>query len=582
MTRRAASPMPTPRSTWCWPSAWWSTCRPATAARRWTSTIACSVPAVTSPSSTRRTARFHWRRTRWVCPWSSGCPRRWPGATRGLRVPAATEVSATRSSSPTAPAGEMPRGATASPRRVRRISRTSPRLPAMAGASSGTPRAPARAARCSPPSAPPAGCWARRGGARPWPSRTSTWSSASGDPHRDRGAELPPVPAAAPSAQDRIALARLAGAARPDQSGLQRDHLLGDERRRLRRHPRLCGGGAARVPGARPDQLGMGPGGLRSRARARRRQRLLHRAHRPARRQRGGGGAGGGSRPGLAHARPGGRARQRRDRGGDGAGAGSARAGRLRRYRLRDPEPPPLRAAARGVRRARPRGAAGRAPLSPRASPQRAAGGAPLPEVPLDLPRPRVLDRRAKLGDPRFPHSRRAGVAVRGRRIRGRPRVGLLDPLLAADPARRRAPLPAGGALGPSPRPAALRPRARGRGAAEPLVSDPAVSVLMAVRDGAPWVAEAVASVLGQTAGDLELIVIDDGSTDATPELLARVRDARLRVDRRAAAGLTPSLNRGLALARAPLVARLDADDLALPERLARQGAFLAAHPEVG
>ena len=113
-------------------------------------------------------------------------------------------------------------------------------------------------------------------------------------------------------------------------------------------------------------------------------------------------------------------------------------------------------------------------------------------------------------------------------------------------------------------------------------MSDPAVSVLMAVRDGAPWVAEAVASVLGQTAGDLELIVIDDGSTDATPELLARVRDARLRVDRRAAAGLTPSLNRGLALARAPLVARLDADDLALPERLARQGAFLAAHPEVG
>ena len=113
-------------------------------------------------------------------------------------------------------------------------------------------------------------------------------------------------------------------------------------------------------------------------------------------------------------------------------------------------------------------------------------------------------------------------------------------------------------------------------------MSDPAVSVLMAVRDGAPWVAEAVASVLGQTAGDLELIVIDDGSTDATPELLARVRDARLRVDRRAAAGLTPSLNRGLALARAPLVARLDADDLALPDRLARQGAFLAAHPEVG
>ena len=113
-------------------------------------------------------------------------------------------------------------------------------------------------------------------------------------------------------------------------------------------------------------------------------------------------------------------------------------------------------------------------------------------------------------------------------------------------------------------------------------MSEPAVSVLMAVRDGAPWVAEAVASVLGQTAGDLELIVIDDGSTDATPELLAGVRDARLRVDRRSATGLTPSLNRALALARAPLVARLDADDLALPERLACQRAYLAAHPDVG
>jgi glycosyltransferase involved in cell wall biosynthesis len=110
----------------------------------------------------------------------------------------------------------------------------------------------------------------------------------------------------------------------------------------------------------------------------------------------------------------------------------------------------------------------------------------------------------------------------------------------------------------------------------------PAVSVLMAVHNGAPLVAAAVASVLGQSDGDLELIVIDDGSTDATAELLAAVDDPRLRPHRQARTGLTRALNRALAVARGPLVARLDADDLALPERLARQRAFLAAHPEVG
>ncbi len=63
-------------------------------------------------------------------------------------------------------------------------------------------------------------------------------------------------------------------------------------------------------------------------------------------------------------------------------------------------------------------------------------------------------------------------------------------------------------------------------------MSAPAVSVLMSVRDGAPWVKEAIESVLAQTAPDLELIVVDDGSTDATPDLLASIRDPRLRVER--------------------------------------------------
>ena len=110
----------------------------------------------------------------------------------------------------------------------------------------------------------------------------------------------------------------------------------------------------------------------------------------------------------------------------------------------------------------------------------------------------------------------------------------------------------------------------------------PAVSVVMAVRDGAPWVAGAIESILGQTLTDLELIVVDDGSTDDTPLLLAWVRDPRLVVERQAHTGLTRALGRALARARAPLVARLDADDVAHPDRLERQRAFLAAHPEVG
>jgi len=113
-------------------------------------------------------------------------------------------------------------------------------------------------------------------------------------------------------------------------------------------------------------------------------------------------------------------------------------------------------------------------------------------------------------------------------------------------------------------------------------VTPPAVSVLMPVHNGAPWVRDAVESILTQTLEDLELIVIDDGSTDATPEILAGARDPRLRVERRERAGLTRSLNVALGLARSALIARLDADDVALPERLERQRAFLDAHAEVG
>lgn len=110
----------------------------------------------------------------------------------------------------------------------------------------------------------------------------------------------------------------------------------------------------------------------------------------------------------------------------------------------------------------------------------------------------------------------------------------------------------------------------------------PPISVVMSVYNGECWLREAVDSALGQTLDDFELIVIDDGSTDSTAEILAGYRDPRLRVVRQPRAGLTVSLNRGVRLTAAPLVARLDADDVALPERFARQVAFLGAHPEVG
>lgn len=110
----------------------------------------------------------------------------------------------------------------------------------------------------------------------------------------------------------------------------------------------------------------------------------------------------------------------------------------------------------------------------------------------------------------------------------------------------------------------------------------PAVSVLMAVYNGEAWVPEAVESVLGQTFADFEFIVVDDGSTDGTGAILDRRTDPRLRVVQQPRAGQTRALNRALGLAAAPLLARMDADDVALPERLAQQVAFLRAHSDVG
>lgn len=104
----------------------------------------------------------------------------------------------------------------------------------------------------------------------------------------------------------------------------------------------------------------------------------------------------------------------------------------------------------------------------------------------------------------------------------------------------------------------------------------------MAVHDGVRFLAEAIDSLLTQSLRELELVVVDDGSTDDTPAILAgyAAADQRVVVLNQTNTGRTAALNRGIGVARGSLVARLDADDVALPERLERQVGFLREHPE--
>jgi glycosyltransferase involved in cell wall biosynthesis len=111
----------------------------------------------------------------------------------------------------------------------------------------------------------------------------------------------------------------------------------------------------------------------------------------------------------------------------------------------------------------------------------------------------------------------------------------------------------------------------------------PLVSVLLATHDDSRFLRDAIDSMLGQTLDDLELVVVDDASTDDTPAVLADVADARLTALRNEQRlGLAGSLNRGLDRASGAYVARLDADDIAHPERLRRQVERITAAPRVG
>lgn len=111
----------------------------------------------------------------------------------------------------------------------------------------------------------------------------------------------------------------------------------------------------------------------------------------------------------------------------------------------------------------------------------------------------------------------------------------------------------------------------------------PRVTVLLAVHNGEPYVRDAVGSMLAQTYGDFEFVIVDDASTDTTIATIESFDDDRIRLLRNETnLGQVPSLNRGLRAAHGEIVVRIDADDVSAPSRIERQIEVLDANPRVG
>lgn len=113
------------------------------------------------------------------------------------------------------------------------------------------------------------------------------------------------------------------------------------------------------------------------------------------------------------------------------------------------------------------------------------------------------------------------------------------------------------------------------------MLTEPVVSVIVPTHDCVTYLPDALHSVFGQTFDQFELIVVDDGSTDTTAEVLRRCDDARLRTVTQARQGAAAARNRGVSMARAPFLAFLDADDLWHPDKLTTQCAALDVEPEL-
>ena len=109
----------------------------------------------------------------------------------------------------------------------------------------------------------------------------------------------------------------------------------------------------------------------------------------------------------------------------------------------------------------------------------------------------------------------------------------------------------------------------------------PKVSFVISVHNGEAYLEECIDSVLNQTFKDFECIVLNNGSTDRTPEILRQYTDPRLRIIHQENLGVSPSLNKGVHLSDSDLIARLDADDLAFTQRLEKQAEFMIQNPQV-
>lgn len=118
----------------------------------------------------------------------------------------------------------------------------------------------------------------------------------------------------------------------------------------------------------------------------------------------------------------------------------------------------------------------------------------------------------------------------------------------------------------------------------EHLYNDPAVSVVMSVYNGGRYLSEAIESILCQTFKNFEFIIIDDGSEDDSLELIKKymAADDRIVLISRANKGLPCSLNEGINIAKGEFIARMDADDVAYPQRLEKQIGYMRANAAVG